>query len=185
MKDQKNELFAIEAALEIIRGEQDKEFNLKLSRDTLDNLSGLILIEEVGEREVYTDPTYPNHFSLEDYQERLGPTLLKKFADAVDFGADGSGKMSISLSYRQVNALALASLGRSFEEEIYGKKFWEAVLKGKFDSHRMMAQGRFLHPHVLECVVSFVEVSGRDQYNLHGVFERLSKIGHQNKGAVE
>ena len=185
MKDQMDGSFAVGAALEIIHGEQGKEYVVKVSEDTFYSLSRLLLVEELEERITYTDSKYPDHIPPEDFGERLGPTLLKKFADAVDFGADESNKMSISLCYREVNAVALVSLGRSFEEEIYGKKFWETVLKGKFDSHRMMAQGRSLYPYVLETVVSFVEAGGRDQYNLRGVFERLSNIGYQNEGAVD
>src|SRR3990167_7024807 len=185
MKDQKGESGDVEAALEIIHSEQDKEYLLKVSVNTLYNLSGLLLVEEVAERRIYTDPRYTNHISPEDFQEKLGPTLLEKFANATEFGADETGKMSISLCYREVNALALVSLGRPFEEKMYGKEFWEAVLEEKFDRHRMIEQGRSFYPHVLETVVSFVEAGGNDQYNLCGVFERLSNMGYRQEGAVE
>ena len=185
MKDQKGESADVEVALEIIRSEQDKEYELKVSRDTLFNLSGLILVVEITEREDYTDPKYTNHIPLEDYQERLGPTLLYKFFDAWEHETDELGKMSISLCYRDVNALALASVGRPIEEEKYGKKFWEAVLEGRLDHHRMIERGRSLYPHVLETVVSFVEAGGNDQYILCGFFERLSNMGYRQEGAVE
>jgi len=185
MKDQKGESGDVEAALEIIHSEQDKEYLLKVSEDTLYNLSGLLLVEEVAERRIYTDPRYTNHISPEDFQEKLGPTLLEKFANATEFGEDELGKMSISLCYREVNALALVSLGRPFEEKLYGSEFWKAVFDGKLDSNRMIEQGRFSYPRVLECAVSFVDAGGKDQYNLRGVFERLTKIGYRKKGDGE
>ena len=185
MKDQEGESVDVKAALEIIRSEQSNEYVVAVSGDTFYSLSRLLLVEEFWERRIYTDPQITNHISYEDFQERLAPTLLKKFADAAVVGADESGKMSISLCYREVNALALVSLGRPFEEKMYSKEFWEAVLEEKFDRHRMMEQGRSFYPYVLETVVSFVEAGGNDQYNLCGVFERLSNMRYRQEGAVE
>ncbi|OGD90659.1 hypothetical protein A3D07_01660 [Candidatus Curtissbacteria bacterium RIFCSPHIGHO2_02_FULL_42_15] len=159
--------------------ERSKEYMLKLSGDAMHNLYGLLTAAVEYEREVITDLG-----KMEDFQQRIESTLLKKFDDVAQLKEDESGKIYIALNYREVHVLALFSLGRLFEEELYTRKFWEAALKGNFDHQLMVEQGRSLFPHVLECVEAYIEASGKDPYNLHGVFERLSKMGDRQDGAV-
>ena len=188
MRDQMDEFFAVEAASEITKitnVEQNKEFEVKLTAGASRLLALWLLTQDVERRSIVTDVRFPESVPAESYQEHLGPTLLKKFACAFKIGEDTSEKLTLELSYREVLALALVSLDRDCEEQgLYGEKFWQALSAGQLDHTTTVAWGRGLYPSVLECIEAFVEAGGNDQYNLRGVFERLSNIGHQQEGAV-
>jgi len=177
---------AVKSALEVIQSEQSREFQVRITKQTLYQVAPWFLALNIERRPIFTNQALEGFFPEQAYQEQVGAVLLKKILEALKENPEGVGKVTIPLRYREVKALALASLDREFEFDrgLYGSRFWQTLGDGRLDHTRMVRSGKELYPSVYECVAAFVEAGGQDPYNLQGVFQRLSKLGDLREEAV-